>query len=180
MPVLSVSKSTIHKFFVWAETALSESLRVIMFLSGFGLAVLMFVQVVMRTLNSPFLGFEELSVLLGLWCYFSGIAYATRSRSHITGGVVDLLIKSERTKTRVRLIVDLTCSITAIFFVINALNYFEFVAGSGRSSVAMEWPRTLWVASMVFGLTLTSLYFILRTAQDVLNLKTSKMNQGAA
>lgn len=180
MFILSMPSSSINKFFERADTVLSEILRIIMFLSGLSLAVLMFIQVVMRALNSPFLGFEELTVLLGLWCYFSGIAYATRTRGHITGGIVNLVIKSERSKTKIRLVVDFTCSITAVYFVILALNYFGFVAGSERKSVAMEWPRYLWVASMVFGFTLTSLYFVLRTAQDFINLRTPNTNLGAA
>ncbi len=125
-----------------------------------GLAGLMVVQVLLRyVFLSPFLGIEEVAVLLGLWVYFLGLVYVTRTRGHISSGVLQLFIERAILLKLLEAVKLLLCIISSCIFLYFSINYVLQTFESGRSSTYLSWPMTIWVASMVFGFSLSLLLF---------------------
>ena len=126
------------------------------------LAGLMVFQVVMRyVFVTPFLGFEEVTVLLGLWIYFLGLVHITRTKQHISSGVVQLFLKNEAILKALEIFKLALCALGSGIFLYFSVIYWLKTAASGRSSTYLSWPTTVWITSMVFGFALATLLFAL-------------------
>ena len=141
---------------VWLERAL-----IIFFCVA--LAGIMVFQIVLRyVFEFPFLGIEEVTVLLGLWIYFLGLVHVTRTRQHIGSGVIALFVQN-RTALRALHIFKLAlCSLASVIFLYFSVMYWLKTAASGRSSTYLSWPTTVWITSMVFGFAIATLLFVLQ------------------
>lgn len=146
-----------------AEAMLNKALRAMIIFSGLMLAVLMFVQVVLRYgIESSFAGTEEAAILLGVWVYFLGMGYATRMREHIHGGIVSLVVKDAYKIRMIRLFGSIVCVIAACAFGFYAIKYALFIIDKGRMSLYLQWPKGLWSASMIAGFLMMGGYFLLQ------------------
>ena len=77
-------------------------------------AAMEFYQVVMRyILELPVMGLEELLVYPTLWLYFLGSVNASREDTQIKANVLDVFLKTDRSKLIVRVIADLLSVIVA-------------------------------------------------------------------
>ena len=130
------------------------------------LAGLMVVQIILRyVFVAPFLGFEEVTVLLGLWIYFLGLVHITRTREHISSGVVQLFLQSQVARKALEIFKLALCAVSSGVFLYFAATYWLATQASGRSSTYLSWPTTVWIASMVFGFALATLLFVLHLWQ---------------
>lgn len=146
-------------------------LRFIMISSVISLSLLMFFQVILRyVFDSPFTGIEEVALLLGVWVYFSGMAYATKTKEHITGGVIHLIVDNPRTIELIKLFGYLVSLSALMFFSYLAMEYVMKIYDRGRLSTNLAWPRWVWSSSMVFGFVISSLYLLLDIGRDVREL----------
>lgn len=143
-------------------------LRFIMISSAICLSLLMFFQVILRyVFDSPFTGIEEVALLLGVWVYFSGMAYATKTKEHISGGVIHLIVKNPKYIEMIKLF-GYVVSLTALmFFSYLAMEYVMKIFDRGRLSTNLAWPRWVWSSSMAFGFALSSVYLLLDICRDV-------------
>ncbi|WP_419904893.1 TRAP transporter small permease [Kiloniella sp.] len=158
------------------EKWLASGLRVIMFTGMISLGLLMASQVFLRyVLELPFLGMEELAPMLALWIYFSGMAYCSRERDHIEGGLLSLLTQNPRTLMSVRLFGSLVCFLALIVYAYFGWKYASFNFGLGRKSVYMHWPKYLWDFSMVSGFILMILYMTLQIFLETRSLFLDKV-----
>lgn len=149
------------------ERALVLVLKSSMILFAIALAVLMFVTVVMRYgLFNPFLAIEEAAILLGVWLYFVSAGYVTGTRSHICGGALHLVVKQKKSRNYVRLMTTLICLGVTVVALWYATKYGWFTFDKGRKSTYLQWPRALWVASMVFGFSVMTLFLIFQSIRD--------------
>ncbi|KIC07689.1 C4-dicarboxylate ABC transporter permease [Leisingera sp. ANG-M1] len=165
-------KSGVYGLVLKLEAALEKLLFMTIVLAGLGLAALMFTQVLLRyVFHSPFVGIEELALLLGAWSYFLGLAYVTRNGEHIHGGIVTLLTQNPRTIQGIRLFMSLASIAACIVFGYYASKYAWFEIEKGRMSSYMRWPKGLWSASMIFGFSLTILYLALQAINQFVELR---------
>lgn len=159
-------------FPVWEQTLIA-SLRKMMILFSMALALLMVVTVIMRYgIDNPFLAIEEASVLLGLWLYFTGAAYVTAKRSHICGGALHLLVKTDQGLRWVKLMTSLICLGITLVILTYAAKYGWFTFDKGRKSTYLQWPKWIWVFSMVFGFASMVLFLIMQTLRDYRAVRT--------
>ena len=125
------------------------------------LAGLMVFQIVLRyVFVTPFLGIEEVTVLLGLWIYFLGLVHVTRTRQHIGSGVVRLFLENKAALKALEFFKLALCALASGVFLYFSVLYWLKTAASGRSSTYLSWPTTVWIASMVFGFALATLLFL--------------------
>lgn len=158
------------------ESLLDFSLKALMILTGLGLAIIMFAQVIMRyVLESPFAGIEEAAILMAVWIYFLGMGYATKERAHIHGGIVNLVVSDPFKIEMIRFVVSIICTIAACIFGYYAIKYGLFVIEKGRMSLYLRWPKGLWSASMIFGFTMMVFYFLLQTVKDYRAMLAAKV-----
>ena len=126
------------------------------------LAGLMVFQIVMRyVFVTPFLGIEEVTVLLGLWIYFLGLVHVTRTRQHIGSGVIRLFLENKAALKALEIFKLALCAVASAIFLYFSVLYWLNTAESGRSSTYLSWPTTVWITSMVFGFAIATLLFLL-------------------
>jgi len=149
------------------ERWLITILKAAMIFFALALAGLMFTTVVMRYgMSNPFLAIEEAAILLGVWLYFVSASYVTGTRSHICGGALHLVVKSEKNRAYVKLMTSLICLGVTLLSLYYAADYGWFTFDKGRKSTYLQWPRAIWVASMVFGFAVMALFFVFQTLRD--------------
>ncbi|UTV30736.1 TRAP transporter small permease [Photobacterium atrarenae] len=143
-------------------------LRFVMISSVISLSLLMFFQVILRyVFDSPFTGIEEVALLLGVWVYFSGMAYVTKTKEHITGGVIHLLVKKQKHIEYIKLFGYVVSLVALLFFSYLAIEYVLKIYDRGRLSTNLGWPRWVWFSSMIFGFIISSLYLTLDIFRDL-------------
>lgn len=141
---------------------------------GLALAVLMFVQVLLRyVFLSPFVGIEEIALLFGVWSYFLGMAYVTRNGEHIHGGILTLIVKDQRMVRIIRLVLTCLSIVAAAVFAFYAIRYAIFEIEKGRASSYMRWPKWWWSSSLIIGFGGMVFYLILQIVNQVIDLKSS-------
>lgn len=149
--------------FYTIEDRVALLMRVVLFAAMIALGLLMAAQVFMRyVIASPFLGIEELAPMLALWIYFIGMAYCTRERDHIEGGVLTLLTQNRKTLLAVRLFGTLACLVTVLVFAWFAWDFAAYNLSLDRKSTYMRLPKYIWDFSMVAGFALMILYLVLQ------------------
>ena len=166
MPAGSDAAAPVYRglgVFYAAEDRVALLMRVILFGAMIALGLLMAAQVFMRyVISSPFLGIEELAPMLALWIYFIGMAYCTRERDHIEGGVLTLLTQNRKTLLAVRLFGTLACLVTVLVFAWFAWDFAAYNLSLNRKSTYMRLPKYIWDFSMVSGFALMILYLVLQ------------------
>ena len=124
------------------------------------LAFLMVVQIILRyVFIAPFLGVEEIAVLLGLWIYFLGLIHVTRTRQHISSGVLQLFVRGRASIRAMEIFKLVVCVASSAIFLVFSVQYWIKTADSGRISTYLSWPMTIWVSSMVAGFGIATLLF---------------------
>lgn len=155
------------------ERGLAWLMRATMFTALIALGLLMAAQVFMRyVISAPFLGIQELAPLLAVWVYFLGMAYCSRERDHIEGGMMILVIKNPRALLTFRLIGSIAILVTLIVFFEFAWGYASFNYSIGRKSTYLRLPNVLWDASMLIGLGMMTLYAALQIIAEFRALVT--------
>ena len=158
---------------VAVEAVFERLLFVFIIAFGVCLAVLMFVQVVLRyVFASPFVGIEELSLLFGAWFYFLGVAYVTRNGEHIHGGVLTMVTTNRNTVRLVRLVMTLLGVAACAVFGYYAIKYALFEIRTGRLSSYMRWPKGWWSASLIIGFSATGIYMVLQAINQLVDLRS--------
>lgn len=154
------------------ERSVLQILKILMILFALALAFLMLATVIMRYgMSNPFLAIEEAAVLLGVWLYFVSAAYVTGTRSHICGGALHLIVKTPEKRKIVKFLTSMLCLFVAGVAFYYAAQYGWFTFDKGRKSTYLQWPKYIWVASMVFGFAMMVYFFLVQTIRDFLDLK---------
>ncbi|MGF1763364.1 TRAP transporter small permease [Aliivibrio kagoshimensis] len=142
-------------------------IRVQIIVASIALSLLMFTQVITRYFfDSPFPGIEEVAILLGVWIYFPAMGYATKTKDHIYGGIVELVVKDEYTLSVIRFVIYLISIVSAAVFCYFAVKYAYSVFDKGRLSISLRWYRYLWSTSMALGFILMLGYFLLDAVKE--------------
>lgn len=161
--------------FYAVESRVAWLMRVVLFTATLSLGLLMAAQVFMRyVIASPFLGIEELAPMLALWIYFIGMAYCTRERDHIEGGVLTLITQDRKTVLAVRLFGTVVCLVTVVVFAWFAWDFAAYNMSLNRKSAYMRLPKYIWDFSMVSGFALMTLYLLLQLFLEARALITGK------
>lgn len=168
----------IYSAFLKLEAAYAWLLKSSLAVFSILLGGLMFSQVLMRYLfNSPFLGIEEIALLLGAWVYFPAFAYATRQGEHIRGGILELAVKSPARIQMVNLCMSIISIGVCAVFGYFAIKYVMFDFDRGRLSSYMRWPRWLWSSSLIVGFAGTLLALVMQSINQFLELRRLKNQQ---
>jgi len=145
------------------DEVFAASLRWIMFVSLLGLSLTMVAQVLMRyVLQWPFLGIEEMAPLLALWCYFAGMIYSTRHRTHIEGGILALITSRPLILGLARIVGTAVALAALCVFFYYAYAIVQFNMDINRKSAYLRWPRYLWDFSFLVGMAGMAFYLLIQ------------------
>ena len=122
-------------------------------------AAMEFYQVVMRyILEIPVMGLEELLVYPTLWLYFLGSVNASREDTQIKANVLDVFLKTERSKLTVRVIADALGVVVSFWLTYWAWDYFRYAWRVWKESPTLYVPTFYAECSLFIGLVLMTMY----------------------
>ncbi len=110
-------------------------------------------------------GAEELGNLFALWAYYLGMALVSLRGGHITGGVLSIWL-DDRRMAALRGFYALICAALSAWFLIESLEYLQFILRFARKSTALRLPSAIWYSSLIVGLGLSVAGLLIRAALD--------------
>lgn len=131
-------------------------------------ALMQFIQVVWRyVLQQPLMGLEELVVYPTLWLYFMGSVNASREDTQIKANVLDVFLKTEKSRCLVRVIADFFSIVVVLWLTRWAWSYFLYALKMWKESPTLYIPTFYAECAMFIGLVLMSFYTILHFVRNV-------------
>ncbi|SLM29469.1 putative DctQ (C4-dicarboxylate permease, small subunit) [Desulfamplus magnetovallimortis] len=122
-------------------------------------AAMEFYQVIMRyILELPVMGLDEILVYPTLWLYFLGSVNASREDTQIKANVLDVFLKSDRAKLKVRIVADILSLVTALWLTWWAWDYFRYALRVWKESPTLYIPTFYAECVFLIGLVLMSGY----------------------
>lgn len=124
-------------------------------------ALMEFVQVVMRyVFEIPIMGLEEVLVFPTLWLYFLGSVNASREDTQIKANVLDVFLKTDRSKLTVRVIADALSLITCSWLTWWAWDYFRYALRVWKESPTLYIPTFYAECAMFIGMSFMTFYVV--------------------
>lgn len=122
-------------------------------------AAMEFYQVVMRYIfELPVMGLDELLIYPTLWLYVLGSVNASREDTQIKANVLDVFLKTDKSRLIVRVIADLMSVIVSCWLTYWAWDYFKYAKRVWKESPTLYIP-TFWAECALFiGLVLMTTY----------------------
>ena len=122
-------------------------------------AAMEFYQVVMRyVFEIPVMGLDEMLIYPTLWLYFLGSVNAAREDTQIKANVLDVFLKSDRSRLVVRVIADIFSVVISCWLTYWAWDYFLYAKRVWKESPTLYIP-TFWAECSLFvGMALMTAY----------------------
>ncbi len=124
-------------------------------------AAMQFYQVVMRYIfELPVMGLDELVIYPTLWLYILGSVNAAREDTQIKANVLDVFLKTDKSRLIVRVIADFMSVVISIWLTYWAWDYFKYAKRVWKESPTLYIP-TFWAECSLFvGLVLMTIYCV--------------------
>ena len=137
-------------------------------------AGLEFIQVVTRyVFKIPVMGLEEVLIYFALWLYVLGSVNASREDTQITANVLDVFLKTERSKLTIRVIGDVLGLVVALCLTWWAWDYFLYALRVWKLSPTRYIPTFYAECSLFIGLALMTIYGSVHFIRNVRRLLAS-------
>ena len=122
-------------------------------------AAMQFYQVVMRyVFEIPVMGLDEMIVYPTLWLYLLGGVNAAREDTQIKANVLDVFLKTDRSRLTVRVVADIMSVIVSFWLTYWAWDYFLYAKRVWKESPTLYIP-TFWAeCSLFIGMALMTAY----------------------
>lgn len=122
-------------------------------------AAMQFYQVLMRYIfEIPVMGLDELVVYPTLWLYLLGGVNAAREDTQIKANVLDVFLKSDKSRLVVRVVADIMSVVVSCWLTYWAWDYFLYAKRIWKESPTLYIP-TFWAECSLFvGLALMTAY----------------------
>ncbi len=122
-------------------------------------ALMEFYQVLMRyVFEIPVMGLEEVLVYPTLWLYFLGSVNASREDTQIKANVLDVFLKTDRAKLKVRLVADLMALTVSLWLTYWAWDYFRYALRVWKESPTLYIPTFYAECAFFLGLLMMTGY----------------------
>ncbi len=137
-------------------------------------AVMEFYQVLMRyVFELPVMGLDELLIYPTLWLYLLGSVNAAREDTQIKANVLDVFLKTDRSRLTVRVIADSFSVIVSCWLTYWAWDYFLYAKKVWKESPTLYIP-TFWAECSLFvGMALMTCYSSWYLYKNARNLFTA-------
>ena len=122
-------------------------------------AAMQFYQVLMRyVFEVPVMGLDEMVVYPTLWLYLLGGVNAAREDTQIKANVLDIFLKTDRSRLTVRVVADIMSVIVSCWLTYWAWDYFLYAKRVWKESPTLYIP-TFWAeCSLFIGMALMTAY----------------------
>lgn len=154
-------------------------------------AILQFVQVIWRyILQAPLMGLDDILIYPTLWLYLLGAVNASREDTQIKANVLDVFLKTDRSKLGVRIVADVMTVTVSAWLTFWAWDYFRYASRVWKETPTIYLPTFYAECSLFLGLllmTLFGLYHLLKNVRRFTLLSTKPVttslhsaNEGSA
>ncbi len=151
-----------EKFFKYTLTLLISTL-----------AIMQFYQVLMRyVFELPVMGLDEIMVYPTLWLYFLGSVNASREDTQIKANVLDIFMKTARSKLIVRILADLMSLVVALWLTRWAWDYWKYALRVWKESATLYIPTFYAECAFLIGLVLMSTWAAWHLSRNIRHLFT--------
>lgn len=133
------------------------------------MVVLVFIQVVLRSLNLPLMGIEELLIFPTIWLYMLGSANASEERSHISVDIVETFVSHPAVLTIVDLLKNIVSLLIAGVLTYWLYNFFNYSLTLWKLSPLISMPLFFVESALFIGLLLMTLYTISDLVSSIKN-----------
>ena len=150
--------SKVERTFFWK--ALYKFLEIGLIISGILVTCITFAAVVARAMNINLLGYEEILIICAFWLYMFGTAYGSFEDSHIKADIIVVMMKEGFKKDLIAILRNLLTLILGFIFLLWALQLFMYTIENGQQTPVWRIPVTIAQSSILFGLTVGTLYHV--------------------
>jgi len=148
--------------------------KMLIFLILLGIALLEFVQVILRyVLRLPLMGIEELLLFPTIWLYFLGSATASCEHSQLKAPIIDVFVKSPKTIKIFRVISSIISFLINCWLTYWAYQLFQYSIQVNRLSGILYIPLIYASSAVFIGILLMGIYMffgIIDYAKELLDM----------
>ena len=144
------------------------------------ITLLVFIQVILRALNMPLFGIEELLTFPTIWIYFLGGACASFTDSHIECGLVGAVAKNPKAIAGAKSVANICATGLSIYVLKWASEYTQYSLKVSKISAVLKIPMPIGECVILAGLALMALFTLTRTIQNLVALKDVFKKEGGA
>lgn len=142
--------------------------RLIMLIAIFVTTTAIMIEVIMRYIfSSSIIGIQELAAYSALWLYFSGAAYGTQSRIHITADLTHLVFNRPRQKAFLKLLTNGVSFLLLAAIVPWGWRYLEWGLTrheqSSSTFLGSTYDIVFFQSAIFYGIILMAGYFLIDT-----------------
>lgn len=141
--------------------------------------ILVTVQVILRALDMPLFGVEELLTFVTIWLYFLGGVCASHTDAHIECGLVNAVSKNPKLVALSQCFANVCCSVLSVYVLKWALQYAQYSVKMGKVSAILHIPMPIGELIIPIGLVLMAVFAVCKTIISLMRLKDSFVEGGA-
>lgn len=147
---------------------MSNIQQVVLFLLLLGIAILVFIQVILRyVLNSPLMGIEELLLFPTIWLYTIGNANSALERNLLSAPVIYSFIKDPKKYKITKIITGLTSFIISCWLTYWAYHYLRYSVRVQKLSSSLYIPLVYAESFFFIGFLLMSVYIFIEVIDNI-------------
>jgi TRAP-type C4-dicarboxylate transport system permease small subunit len=126
-------------------------------------------EVVARTLNMSLLGVEDLGAYVGFWLYFVGAGYSAYQRNHVKAEFMNAIVHNPQVYTKLRALASGLAFALCSYATLWSYQYLHWAILAHEDAISTLfgrlYPAVYFQASIPFGLTLMTFYFLIEFIQ---------------
>lgn len=142
------------------------------------ITLLVFVQVILRAMDMPLFGIEELLTFPIIWIYFLGGACASFTDSHIECGLVGAVAKNPKVVAVAKNVANICATALSVYVLKWAVEYAQYSFKTDKISAVLKIPMPIGESIILGGLALMALFTLVRTIENLVALKGIFKNKG--
>lgn len=131
-------------------------------------ALFQFVQVITRYIfEQPVMGLEEIAVIPTIWLYILGSVNASREDTQIRANVLEIFLKSDRSRAALQALSDLISIAISIWMSWWAWKYFAYALRVWKETPTLYLPTFIYESALFIGLVLMTLFTLWHLVRNV-------------
>jgi len=142
--------------------------QIVLFLILFGIAILVFIQVVLRyLLNAPLMGIEELLLFPTIWLYTIGNANSALERNLLSAPVILSFIKEPKKYKITKIVISLISFFMSCWLTYWGYHYFLYSIRVQKLSAILYIPLVYAESFIFIGFFLVSVYIFIEVIDNI-------------
>lgn len=143
------------------DVLISRIIQPVVVVIGLGVAFLLFVGIVARSiLGTPIFGLEEIMLLSIMWFYMLGAVLASREGSHLKADFVDVMTENPAIRRAAAIVATVISIFASLAFTYWATDFLSFSMSRGQTTPVFAIPFWVSQTSLLVAALLLTAYLI--------------------